>query len=80
MARVEGKVNFQLSVTPEEKAMIKADAKAMGMPVARYVVMVCKLINESTREVATEEMVNRFTKAVMRGYNEAMKSEGVPTN
>lgn len=78
MARVPGKVNFQLSVTPEEKEMIKADAKAMGMPVARYVVMVCKLINETTREVATEQYVHSFTKAVLRGYNEAMKSEGIP--
>ena len=78
MARVDSKVNFQLSVTPEEKAMIKADAKAMGLPVARYVVLVCKLVNESTREMATEQFVQGFTKAVMRGYNEAIKSESVP--
>lgn len=78
MARIPEKVNFQLSLYPEERDMIKADAKAMGMPVARYVVMVCKLVNESTRELATEEMVNRFTKAVMKGYNEAIKSDAVP--
>ena len=75
MARVDSKVNFQLSVTPEEKAMIKADAKAMGLPVARYVVMVCKLVNESTREMATEQFVQSFTKAVMRGYNKAISEE-----
>ena len=68
-------VNFQLQVTPEEKAMIKADAKALGMTSARYVVMVCSLMNESAREIATEEMAKRFTKAVMRGYSETLKKD-----
>lgn len=73
MARAEGKINFQLSVTPEDRDMIKADAKALGMTSANYVVMVCKLVNESAREIAAEEMAKRFTKAVMRGYNDAIK-------
>lgn len=73
MARKEGKVNFQLSVTPEEKEMIKADAKALGMPVARYVVMVCSIVNESTREVAAELASGKITQAMMKGVKEALK-------
>lgn len=73
MARKEGKVNFQLSVTPEEKEMIKADAKALGMPVARYVVMVCSIVNESTRETAVELASGKFTKAMMKGVKEALR-------
>lgn len=72
MARRPEKVNFQLSVTPEEKAMIKADAKALGMPVARYVVMVCKIVNESTRETAAEVMAGQYTRAMMKGVREAL--------
>lgn len=75
MARKEGKVNFQLSVTPEEKEMIKADAKALGMPVARYVVMVCSIVNESTREAAAELAAGKYTKAIMKGVREALKED-----
>lgn len=73
MARRPEKVNFQLSVYPEEKEMIKADAKALGMPVARYVVMVCKIVNESTRETAVEVMAGKYTKAMMKGVREALE-------
>lgn len=72
MARREGLVNFQLSVTPEEKAMIKADAKALGMPVARYVVMICRIANESTRETAIEFAAGKYTKALLKGVERAL--------
>lgn len=67
MPRKEGKVNFQLSVTPEEKAMIKANAKSLGMPVNRYVVMVCAIANESTREHNAEIAAEKFKEAMMKG-------------
>lgn len=67
MAVSDGKVNFQLSVTPEERSMIKADAKALGMTPARYVVMVCSCVNESAREVAMSDFAARMTKALIKG-------------
>lgn len=73
MARRPEKVNFQLSVTPEEKTMIKADAKALGMPVARYVVMLCKIANESTRETAAEVMAEKYTQALIKGVRTAIR-------
>ena len=77
MARADGKVNFQLSVTPEEKEMIKADAKALGMTPARYVVMVCSMVNETARETAMVDFAGRFTKMIAKslvdGASSAMK-------
>lgn len=73
MARRPEKVNFQLSVYPEEKEMIKADAKAIGMPVARYVVMLCEIANESTREAAAELAAGKYTRAMMKGVREALE-------
>lgn len=75
MARIPEKVNFQLSVFPEDKAMIKADAKALGMPVAKYVVMVCKLANEAACEAATVEFAEKMTKAVMRGVEQGLSEK-----
>ena len=67
MARAEGKINFQLSVTPEEKEMIKADAHALGMTPARYVVLVCSLVNETAREEALQDFTSKFTKLLVKG-------------
>lgn len=73
MALADGKVNFQLAVTQEERDMIKADAKALGMSPARYVVMVCSLVNESAREMAASTFVNSMTKAMLRGLEGSVK-------
>lgn len=62
--------NLQIRLKPEDKAMIKADAKALGMTPGRYISMVCRLVNESAREMAAGEFVNNMTKAVMRGLEE----------
>lgn len=62
--------SLQIRLTPEDKAMIKADAKALGMTPGRYISMVCRLVNESAREMAAGEFVNNMTKAVMRGLEE----------
>lgn len=76
MARADGKVNFQLSVTPEERAMIKADAKSLGMTPARYVVMVCSIVNESAREMAASDFASNLTKSLLKGVESAVKSAG----
>lgn len=64
---------LQIRLSNEDKAMIKADAKALGMTPGSYVAMVCRLVNESTREAAAEQLAMGVTKAVMRGYNKAIK-------
>lgn len=69
------KVNFQLAMTPEERDMIKADAKALGMNPARYVVMVCSLVNESARELAAGTFVDKMTKSLLRGLEVEQKPD-----
>lgn len=59
-------VSLALRMTPEERSLIKADAKALGLTPARYVVMVCKLLNESAREIATQDFVSSLTKQVKK--------------
>lgn len=65
MAISPGKVNLALSLDPEVKEMIKADARALHMTPASYVSMVCKLVNESTRALASEEFATNLTRAVL---------------
>lgn len=59
-------VSLQIRVSPEARDMIKADAKGLGMTPGKYVEMVCKLVNEETRELAAGEFVGRVTKAMFK--------------
>ena len=58
---------LQIRLSEEEKAMIKNDAKALGMTPGRYIAMICGLVNESAREMAAGEFVERMCKSVMKG-------------
>lgn len=60
-------VSLQIRVTKEDKEMIKADAKALGMTPGKYISMVCKLVNESARELAAGQFVESMTKSMLRG-------------
>lgn len=62
--------SLQIRMTEEEKKMIKADAKALGMTPGRYVVMVCGLVNESAREMAAGQFVDSMTKAMLSSLHE----------
>ena len=60
-------VSLQLRMTEENREMIKADARALGMNPTDYVVMVCSLVNESARELAAGTFVDKMTETMLRG-------------
>ena len=62
----DSKVSLQLRLEPDVRDMIKNDAKALGMTPAAYVSMVCKLVNDSTRQLASEEFAQNLTRAVLQ--------------
>ena len=62
-------VSLQIRLSEEDKAMIKADAKALGMTPGRYISMVCRLVNESAREMAAGQFVESMTKSVLKGLD-----------
>lgn len=67
----KAKTTLQIRVTEDEKAMIKADAKALGMTPGRYVATVCGVVNESVRKMAAGELVDAMTKAMLKGLEKS---------
>lgn len=67
----KAKTTLQIRVTEDEKAMIKADAKALGMTPGKYVAMVCGVVNESARKMAAGEFVDAMTKAMLKGLDKS---------
>ena len=62
-------VSLQIRVTEEDRRMIKADARALGMTPGKYVSMVCRLVNESARELAAGQFVESMTKSMLKGLD-----------
>lgn len=66
MAGVEETAKLTLSLPVSIKAMIKADAKALGMTPSGYVSMVCRAVNEEARSEGMQEMIHAVTEAATK--------------
>ena len=69
---IESTEKLTLSLPASIKAMIKADAKALGMTPSSYVSMVCRSLNEEARSDGMTEFIQVLTKEVTQSAAKAL--------